>query len=203
MVDCPLATLAHLHSNNMTSLLRHAFRSGHTTATRLSMVTDLADYILSDRTFLTRMASAYLTGPEIRLTTDMVKEFHLWLKVEASKVGTVRYVNQNVDLSEATTAYLNGEIMPVSILGTEAVSDLMTREQNLEFRAAHDRMHAIMEADAGLRGELIVTLAHVMTAPESIWSILASEVIGQAAVTISSGSFPKQRLSAACINLLL
>jgi hypothetical protein len=78
----------------------------------------------------------------------------------------------------------------------------MTSGENLIFRAVHDHMHAKLGVDDSWFGELATTLGHLHTAPPQIWPILASEVAGQAAVSIFEGDFPEQRLSGLCLRML-
>lgn len=162
-----------------------------------------ASALAGDPSFMARMAAAYLHGPELFVSPVMLASFHRWLRCEAERLPLVCYVDREVSLTEAITAIRSGHPLPVSTLGTDPVPGLMTAEQNLTFRAVHDLAHAESGADDTFFGELAVTIHHLQSAPAMIAPILCSEVIGQAAVAVSSGSFPSQRLSAACVNLIL
>lgn len=158
------------------------------------------------QTLIHQMAEAYINGPDIELTDQLVGTFRYWLNSEYSNVldsCRVHYVAANVSLDAVKEIYDSINTLFISTLGTSAVSDLMTEQENLRFRAVHDWMHLKIGADATWQGELSTTLAHLNTAPREIWPILISEVAGQAAVTITTGNFPNQRLSAACAELLL
>lgn len=168
--------------------------------------------LAADPSILAVMAAAYVEGPELRPDASTLALFQQWLTDEydaLTREVCVAWVNREVPLAEAVAALrgplLPGETMrtmPVSTLGTAPVPGLMTAEQNLQFRAVHDAMHAKLESDDSWVGELATTLGHMATACPQIWPILASEVAGQAAVAISTGEFPEQRLSAACLVVL-
>jgi hypothetical protein len=153
-----------------------------------------------------QMAHAYIKGPEIELNLVLKETFTSWLYSEYTKVTKacpVHYVAADLPLDTVKALFESTDNLFVSTLGTSAVFNLMTFEQNNKFRAVHDYMHLKIGADASWQGELATTLSHLSTAPEEIWPIIVSEVAGQASVTITTGSFPKQRLSAACAILLL
>jgi predicted Zn-dependent protease len=152
------------------------------------------------------MADAYSKGPEIELNSSIKKLFHGWLYSEYTKVTKhcdIHYVAADIPLDTVKALFEASDRLFISTLGTSAVSDLMTDQENLHFRAVHDWMHLKIGADATWQGELATTLAHLNTAPKEIWPIIVSEVAGQASVTITTGNFPEQRLSAACAELLL
>jgi hypothetical protein len=165
--------------------------------------------LAADSSFLPTMAGAFRLGTEHTPSESDLSLFHRWLADEHLTIhADVCWVDRPVPLSEAvhalTRPILPGEprIMPVSTLGTYPVAGLMTVEQNLMFRAVHDAMHAKLGVDDSWFGELATTLGHLHTAPPQIWPILASEVAGQAAVSIFEGDFPEQRLSGLCLRML-
>jgi hypothetical protein len=165
--------------------------------------------LAADPTFLPTMAGAFRVGNEHLTNEYSLILFHRWLADEVAAIpAQLQWVNRPVPLSEAvhslTRPILPGEprSMPVSTLGTEPVPGLMTERQNLAFRAVHDAMHAKLGVDDSWFGELATTLGHLHTAPPQIWPILASEVAGQAAVSIFEGDFPEQRLSGLCLRML-
>jgi len=168
-----------------------------------------AQQLAKDPSFLSTMAEAFTDGDELTPSASDLALFHSWLADEfASIPAHVIWCDREVPLAEAVAALtgpkLPGEVrrMPVSTLGTAPVAGLMTAEQNLMFRAVHDRMHARLGVDDSWEGELATTLGHLHTAPPQIWSILASEVAGQASVAIISGQFPEQRLSRDCLRAI-
>jgi hypothetical protein len=168
-----------------------------------------AQRLADDASFLPTMAGAFRLGDEIALDRDTLWMFHTWLAVEFAGIpARIDFVDREVPLTVAVSALtgpiLPGEkrVMPVSTLGTAPVAGLMTSNQNLAFRAVHDHMHAKLGVDDTWQGELATTLGHLHTAPPQIWPIIASEVAGQAAVSIFEGEFPEQRLSRECLRVL-
>jgi hypothetical protein len=167
-----------------------------------------AQQLAKDPSFLSTMAGAFQLGTEHTPSEADLSLFHRWLADEHLVIpADVCWVDRPVPLSEAVhslTCPMPGEtrILPVSTLGTSPVAGLMTVEQNLMFRAVHDHMHAKLGVDDSWEGELATTLGHLHTAPPQIWSILASEVAGQASAAIISGQFPEQRLSRDCLRAL-
>jgi hypothetical protein len=151
------------------------------------------------------LAEAWLSAPNTPPTLAERKAFRLWLIDQFTKMRAERieplFVTREVSIDEAMSALdrtvLPGETrwLPVSRLNNEPNPDLMSTQQNLMFRAVHDWIHHKVNADATFEGELSVTLEHIRSAPESIHWILWSEVACQAAVTVSTGRFPEQKLS--------
>jgi hypothetical protein len=150
------------------------------------------------------LAEAWLSAPNAVPTLAERKAFRLWLIDQFSRMRAERieplFVTREVSLDEAMMALdrvvLPGEIrwLPISRLNNEPNPDLMSTQQNLIFRAVHDWIHHKVNADATFDGELSVTLAHIESAPPEIRWILWSEVACQAAVTVSTGRFPQQKL---------
>ena len=150
------------------------------------------------------LATAWINGKHTCPTMSERKDFMVWLlreskRMEAENIRPV-FVTREVSFDEAMTALnrptLPGEVkwFPVSRLHNEPNLDLMSQTQNLVFRAVHDWIHWKIKANATFLGEHAVTLEHIKSAPESIHWILFSEVACQAAVAISQGEFPTQKL---------
>jgi hypothetical protein len=151
------------------------------------------------------LSQAWMAAPNTVPTLAERKAFRLWLIDQFTKMRAERieplFVTRDVSIDEAMMALskvvLPGEVrwLPISRLNNEPNPDLMSTQQNLMFRAVHDWIHHKIGADATFEGELSVTLEHIKSAPESIHWILWSEVACQAAVTISTGQFPQQKLA--------
>lgn len=178
-------------------------------ASNVSRINQAAAAAATDPTFLPTMAAAFRLGEEFIPSKSTLAIFHNWLAREVALIpATLVWVDRPVPLTEAVAALTRPVLptetrrMPVSVIDNEPVPGLMTERQNIAFRAVHDAMHARLGADDSWRGELAVTLGHLMTAPPQIWPILASEVAGQAAVAIFEETFPKQRLSGDCLRML-
>jgi hypothetical protein len=151
------------------------------------------------------LAQAWMAAPNTVPTLAERKAFRLWLLDQFAKMRAERieplFVTREVSIDEAMSSLskvaLPGEIrwLPISRLHNEPNPDLMSTQQNLMFRAVHDFVHHKIKADATFEGELSVTLAHIESAPPEIHWLLWSEVACQAAVTISTGQFPQQKLA--------
>jgi len=151
------------------------------------------------------LADQWLSAPNTIPTLAERKAFRLWLIDQFTKMRAERieplFVTRDVPISEAMAALdrvvLPGETrwLPISRLNNEPNPDLMSTQQNLMFRAVHDWIHHKIGADATFMGELSVTFAHIESAPPEIHWLLWSEVACQAAVTISTGQFPQQKLA--------
>ncbi len=150
------------------------------------------------------IAADWMAAPHTKPTTVERHTFGLWLmrefnRMRASGIEPL-FVTREVPIEEAMAALsrpvLPGEVrwLPVSRLFNEPNPDLMTETQNLAFRAVHDWVHWKEGAGADWDGELAVTIAHTLTAPKEIHWILWSEVAGQAAVQLTTGEFPTQKL---------
>lgn len=150
------------------------------------------------------IASRWLRGEHTVPTEDGRTAFRLWLLSEfrAMRASGIEplFVTRDVPIDEAMASLsrpmLPGEIrwLPVSRLFNDPNLDLMSQNQNLMFRAVHDWTHWKEQAGANWEGELAVTLAHIRSAPECIHWILWSEVAGQAAVQLTTGKFPPQKI---------
>jgi hypothetical protein len=151
------------------------------------------------------LANEWMAAPNTVPTLAERKQFRLWLLDQFSRMRAERieplFVTREVSIDEAMSSLskvtLPGETrwLPVSRLNNEPNPDLMSTQQNLMFRAVHDWIHHKINANATFEGELSVTLAHIESAPPEIHWLLWSEVACQAAVTISTGQFPQQKLA--------
>jgi hypothetical protein len=67
---------------------------------------------------------------------------------------------------------------------------------NIVFRTVHDYIaHILGDYDFGAKGEIACYNLHAKMAPKEAVPALFTEVLGQAAVTIVTGSFPKQKIT--------
>jgi hypothetical protein len=69
--------------------------------------------------------------------------------------------------------------------------NFISRRHSLWARAVHDWAHLNTGADFSFEGEIKVARWECDGAPESIHDILCSEIIGQAAVKVVTGEFPR------------
>lgn len=162
------------------------------------------------------MADAFLTGPAIETGTTSgrfaVRQLHNWIEdgmmAARERRLMMHVVDREVSLAEAVAAItrpaMPGEwrVVPVSSIGNDPDRSILNPHQNLQFRFLHDWLHAHIGADASFAGELALTAAHMISGSAMMWPIISSEVAGQAAVAITTGEFPEQRISRACHTVL-
>ena len=76
---------------------------------------------------------------------------------------------------------------------------VFSEEENLQFRAVHDYIVHIMNADKGIdfsrKGEIKAYNLHRKLAPKEAWPALFSEVAAQACYANSRGEFPDQKVA--------
>ena len=72
---------------------------------------------------------------------------------------------------------------------------IFSMKDNIVFRTVHDYMaHILGDHDFGAKGEIASYNRHVKMAPKAAIPALFTEVVGQAATTIVTNSFPKQKI---------
>ena len=152
-----------------------------------------------------RIANAYQQGPRLEITPEIRDHATKWvLKQAHSLIGQgfyPVYVDRDVPLTEALAAFDSGSDVPVSTLGT--ASPLFSPTINCLFRFIHDHAHWVTYCDDSWEGELDVALHHVTRTDDPLMqTILASEVAGQAAVAITTGTFPEQYISTTVLALI-
>lgn len=77
--------------------------------------------------------------------------------------------------------------------------------ENLLFRFVHDYTHFIIDAPATFEGELAVarhTLTPAVREDDALARFLASESVGQVALSIVSGTYPAQIIAAGILDLI-
>ena len=153
----------------------------------------------------TTIAKAWQRAPHTTPTTAERKAFGAWLMRQFNRMRAQGieplFVTRDVSIEEAMAALSRPVVpgerrwLPISRLNNDPNPDLMSTQQNLMFRAVNNWIHWQENAGADWDGELAVTIAHILTAPKEIHWLLWSEVTGQAAVTITTGKFPQQKLA--------
>jgi hypothetical protein len=139
------------------------------------------------------LARVYIQGkPEIPTALELA-EFSGWLGSQWDRLPfNVRLTNDLIDPTEAFgQCAATGELM-VSTVGSD--HPWFTRRENLMFRAVHDWHHMRLGAGFDLLGEMRTYWLARSLAPQSIWWILRSEIVLQAAAAIHTGRFQPQKL---------
>jgi hypothetical protein len=139
------------------------------------------------------LAAAYIRTKGTRLHPLERATFRRWLLTQYDRISPL------VDFSA-------DEISPDQLLtvwhstGRLLISTAHNRhpvwlpEENARFRAIHDWHHIIGQYGFDFAGEVGTYMLATTTAPRGIWWILWSEIVLQAAATIHTGEFQRQKL---------
>ena len=149
------------------------------------------------------------------VTTQLRTDAKAWLEAELSFITNLGYwpvfVPRESLLSETLAAFYHpnpiGELtaIPITSLYNDDIHPVWSPLGNLLFRFVHDYHHYLIGADSTFDGELAVT-RHILT-PEvrkndSLARFLASEPVGQSALFITSGTYPKQVIARNILDLI-
>jgi len=122
-----------------------------------------------------------------------------------SKVGSINingrdfkimFLNSNEEYktqSEMKTSFEETGILKISVDYSE--HPYFSVEDNIIFRTVHDYIaHILGNYNFGGKGEIACYNLHAKMAPQNAIPALFTEVVGQAATTVATGSFPKQKI---------
>lgn len=124
-----------------------------------------------------------------------LETFHAWLELEFFCIPVpICFTAKPVSLDKCKRIFKRFNILFISSEHNEPNIAILSKSQNLRFRALHDWHHVRAKSDSTLTGEIIAFNEAKKTAPAFIHWILFSEIVMQAAVTIHTGSFPEQKL---------
>jgi hypothetical protein len=158
-----------------------------------------------------------LNEPELQLqiTPQLCIDARNWLHAQLATITSLGFWPLFTDaeslLPDAIAAFnqpcVNGETaaIPITNLNNEDKHPVWTPLENLLFRFAHEFHHWAIAADATFTGELAVTrcvLTPAVRKNDALARLLASEIVGQAAVTIVFGSFPEQIIARNILDLI-
>jgi hypothetical protein len=165
------------------------------------------------------LAAIYLDAlnePELQLqiTPQLCTDARVWLLAEVVKITSLGFwplfTDAESSLAEAFAAFNKPHSpnivvqVPITSLHN-APHPVWTPFENLLFRFVHDHHHWVLNVDATFTGELAVTrcvLTPAVRKNDALSRLLASEIVGQAAVTIVFGSFPKQIIARNILDLI-
>jgi len=144
-------------------------------------------------TMLANLANAYITGKHTTPTYTELADFKGWIHTEWRKIpAPIKYTTADFTLGQAIKHFINSGELVISVAHNHHPH--LTYSENAKFRAVHDWHHIIGSADDTLAGEIRTYLIARNSAPESIWWLLLSEIVLQAAATIYTGQFQPQKL---------
>jgi hypothetical protein len=166
------------------------------------------------------LAAVYLDAlnePELQLqiTPQLCIDARNWLHAQLATITSLGFWPLFTDaeslLPDAITAfnqpYVNGETaaIPITNLNNEDKHPVWTPLENLLFRFAHEFHHWTIGADATFTGELAVTrsvLTPAVRKHDALSRLLASEIVGQAAATLTTGAYPVQIIARNILDLI-
>jgi hypothetical protein len=141
------------------------------------------------------LAEMYISGDDQPVSDELKDAFRLWIfrEFHNHKLG---------DVLEITSEDVSPELMLANwhskgvLLVSDAHSEhpFLSVADNVRFRAVHDWHHISLNAGFCMAGELATFKQALMTAPKSIWWILFSEIVLQAAACIHTGEFQPQKI---------
>jgi len=141
------------------------------------------------------IAEQWLKAPNKSPGPLELETFHSWLELEFFCIPVPLYFTiKPVSLDKCKKIFRRFNLLFVSSEHNNPNTALLTKGQNLRFRALHDWHHIMADSDASFEGECIAFNQAIKTAPKFIHWILFSEIIGQAAVAIVTGKFSAQKL---------
>jgi hypothetical protein len=168
-----------------------------------------------------RFAAAYkaaLDNPALQepITPQLSWDAQAWLREQLAHVISLgfwpQFVARESLLREAVAAFecpfpigIPMRLVPITSLYNDDPHPVWSPLENLLFRFVHDYHHAITGADDTFAGELTVT-QHILTPKVRtnlpLARFLASEPVGQSALFIQSGTYPRQIIAATILSLI-
>ena len=146
------------------------------------------------------LAELYLNGDSVNPTDSEISTFRAWIEQEFKIIPCpVDFVYQDVDLPQTERIYHDHNVLAISVLNCD--HPFLTFRENAKFRAVHDWHHISRGYDSSLSGEIQSFEFARLSAPISIWWILHSEIVLQAAAMLYTGEFQPQKFANALTSL--
>lgn len=147
------------------------------------------------------IAQYYITAPAYEVPSDVIKNFRQFI-IDLAQVELQGINLQYVDFQP----YLRGQELCREALHADVAqgkllistqfneSALLGWEINLIFRGIHDLHHVKLNADFTWQGEC-ASARHIMSFTDNFLfqQLLFSEILGQSAVCLHTGQFPKHQ----------
>ena len=130
--------------------------------------------------------AAVPTSAELAMLQDWIRD--QWLKIPAR----IRMTSAPVTLQQAKRRYIHTGELVISTANND--HPYLSHLDNARFRAVHDWHHILAGADDTLQGEVATYYVARSLAPQSIWWMLCSEIVLQAAACIHFGDYQQQKL---------
>ncbi len=139
------------------------------------------------------IARQYLTGAASMPTDREARAFRDWL---VKSYAPIAYMVRRTHDEVSPELFMAEWIATGQLLITDAHSEhpFLTVDENFMFRAVHDWHHLQTGCEFDWQGEVAAFELAAELAPVCIRWILRSEILGQAAVAVTTGQFPEQKL---------
>lgn len=148
---------------------------------------------MTPQTIARPLAERYADAPAATPSALELETLRRWIRNQWTKIpATVKFTGADYPLAEAKLRYIRTGDLVISTANNE--HPYLSWMENAMFRAVHDWHHIIGGADDTLLGEVSTYYVAKSTAPQSIWWILCSEIVLQAAACIYFGDFQFQKL---------
>jgi hypothetical protein len=110
------------------------------------------------------------------------------------KIEHISPENEYKTQSEMKNSFNDTGILKISM--DYSSHPIFSVKDNIVFRTVHDYIaHILGNHDFGAKGEIACYNLHAKMAPTEAVPALFTEVVGQAAVTVTTGSFPTQKIA--------
>lgn len=139
------------------------------------------------------LAYLYLKSKGTKPTKPELKVFRRWLYLNFARIAPfVDFTTEEVSPNKLLRIYEQSGRLLISTAHNH--HPFWLPWENAWFRAVHDWHHLTLGAEFDLAGEAETCRHAIATAPESIGWILQSEILLQAAASIHTGKFQRQKL---------
>jgi hypothetical protein len=152
---------------------------------------------------------------QVPITPQLCTDARNWLHAELAKITSLGFwplfTDEESLLPDTIAAFnqpcVDGETtaVPITSLHNEDKHPIWTPLENLLFRFVHDYHHWVIGADATFTGELAVTrsvLTPAVRKNDALSRLLASEIVGQAAAALTTGTYPIQIIARNILELI-
>lgn len=139
------------------------------------------------------LGQSYAGAVAVTPTACELLELTDWIRSQWAQIpAPIKFTYGEQTLAQAFKRYIDcGELL-ISVAHNS--HPYLSFTENAMFRAVHDWHHIISGSDDTLMGEIASYYVARTTAPQSIWWILRSEIVLQAAACIHYGRFLDQKL---------
>lgn len=143
-------------------------------------------------TLAARLAALY--AADLTAPTEVEREtLRGWIRHEFDRLPcAVDFWHEDIDLQTARHVYKTSGVLAISVLHNS--HPFLSFAENAKFRAVHDWHHISGGFDSTLSGEISSYKLARKSAPKSIWWLLHSEIVLQAAACLHYGEFQPQKL---------